>query len=98
MSTTYEYDRAYLTEAIPECDPANVGDGTQAEREEFAAKFDEVLDAIRAEFLPSQDGFTESQVTEAVHIASEAWDAFCERQGDVGTTRAWLAARWDIRA
>lgn len=86
------YEREYLTKAIPNATPDSVGDGTPDECSAFADAYNEVLDVLRAEYLPGVEDMTDEQVHSAVHLASQTWDKFCEQQGDVARTLAWLRA------
>jgi hypothetical protein len=83
------YDRNYLETAIPEAtiegtDPQGLLEGDAQQR--WNDGYEEVLSVIRAEFLAGQDEFTEGQITDAVFVASEAWNTYCGFQGDVAAT------------
>lgn len=84
------YDREYLSRAIPNATPDSVGDGTLEQRTSFADGYNLVLDVLRAEALPGIGGLTDEQVNSVVHVASETWSKYCEQQGDVTRTLAWL--------
>lgn len=89
------YDRDYLQEAIPRASVNDVADGGfagEADRQAFADGYNVVLDALRAGYLPGADELTEDQVNYAVQLASDAWCKYCEQQGDVERTLAWLRA------
>lgn len=86
------YEREYLAKAIPNATPDAVGDGTPEECEAFADAYNEVLDVLRTEYLPGVEEMTDEQVHSAVYLASQTWDKFCEQQGDVVRTLAWLRA------
>lgn len=90
------YDRDYLKWAIPEpsvdaTDPEGLLEGD--EREAWNSGYECVLRVIRDEFMPDAAELTEPQVTEAVLIANNAWNKYCEYQGGVDKTIEWVRYR-----
>jgi hypothetical protein len=88
-ATGMSYDREYLNKAIPQAiidatDPQGLLSGD--EQQQWNDGYEQVLDVIRTEFRAGQDEFTDDQISDAVAIASDAWDTYCRLQGDVAAT------------
>lgn len=88
------YDRDYLLYALPAARVENCGDyaeSTDLTAVEFCARFNQVLDYLRANvpFCGTEDG-----VMDAIEDAKSAWADFCCNQGDYEATIQHLMDRW----
>lgn len=90
------YDRDYLSWAIPESsvgatDPQGLLEGDA--RDAWNDGYESVLNVIRGEFLAGKDEFSEGEVTEAVALANDAWNKYCEYQGSAVKAIEWVRHR-----